>query len=147
MALALGARFLGADVSRALRAPCAGVSDLRCPRAGLWVAERGGGPAGASFHGLGEFPVLVNARFLSGGSAATPARPSGLSSALGCLPHFVALSRAGGAWRVAGISGGARLVFLSRAHRNSSAISDFYVLFCLRQKYMLFFWLVFPGCL
>lgn len=51
------------------------------------------------------------------------------------------------AWLVPGLSGGGRLLFLSRAHRNSGAISDFCVLFCLRQKCILFFWLGLPGCL
>lgn len=51
------------------------------------------------------------------------------------------------AWPGTGVSGGGRLVFLSRAHRTCGAILGFYVLFCLRQKYILFFWLVFPGCL
>lgn len=94
--MALEARFLRGGVSWALRALHVGISDLHCLRAGLRVAERGGGPAGVSFRGLGKFPVLFNACFLSGGFAATPGCPSGLSSAFSCLPHFVALSRAGG---------------------------------------------------
>lgn len=70
--MALGAHFLRAGVSWALRALPVGISDLHCPRAGLRVAERGGGPAGVLFCGLGKFPVLFNACFLSSGSAATP---------------------------------------------------------------------------
>lgn len=76
-------------------------------------------------------------------------RPSELDVSL--IPILVPLPRPGGcscqvvpracqqAWPGTRISGGGRLVFLSRAHRNCGAISDFHVLFCLRQKIYIIF--------
>lgn len=94
---------------------------------------------------LNQNPALNGGR--SGGCQSwtrpwSPSRPSALSQGHGLGSH-----RCGHQIVPCAAGERGRFTFPSRAHPNAGAISGCSVLFCLRQKHILFVWLVFPACL